>query len=113
VEFILLKDAIQQMETTVDGRPARFTVAVVGLDNSRGTGGELHIFKDVCLNDVKQNFTSAVPEQYQREQAHRFTNHKNPNHTDNGTRNLRLRNGQIRKIHTRLITQFNNLTVIY
>jgi hypothetical protein len=37
--------------------------------------------------------------------------HKNPNHYQNSTRNLRLPNGEIRKVHIRLITQFNNLIV--
>lgn len=37
---------------------------------------------------------------------------KNPNHFDNSTRNLSLPNGEIRKVHIRLIRRFNGLIVL-
>jgi hypothetical protein len=38
---------------------------------------------------------------------------KNPNHWVNATRNIRLPNGQKRKVHIRLIIEFNHQKVVY
>lgn len=38
--------------------------------------------------------------------------HKNPHHYENSTRNIVLQNGELRKVHIRLIRRFNGKTVI-
>jgi hypothetical protein len=113
VEFILLRDALKEMETAVDGMPCRFSVTAISYDEQRGTGGEILEYKDVCLNDAKIQFKHAVPVEHRREQPIRVTEVRNPHHRENKTKNLRLANGQIRKIHLRFITHFNGVNVIY
>ena len=113
MEFIQLKDALAIMESTVEGRPMQFDLTVISFDDKRKTGGELMEFKKVSLNDVKFDYKQTVPEQFRREQPVRISLSKNPKHRENKTKNLRLANGQIRKIHIRFITQFNSMQVIY
>jgi hypothetical protein len=113
VEFILLRDALKEMETAVDGMPCRFSVTAISYDEQRGTGGEILEYKNVCLNDAKINFKHVVPVEYRREQPIRITQNRNPHHRENKTKNVRLANGQIRKIHLRFITHFNGVNVIY
>lgn len=113
MDYILLRDALTQMEQTVDGKPCRFSITAISYDEQRGTGGELLEFKDVCLNDVKTNFKHAVPLEHRREQPVRISAIRNPHHRENKTKNLRHSNGQVRKIHLKLITHFNGINVIY
>ncbi len=101
------------METAVDGMPCRFSVTAISYDEQRGTGGEILEYKNVCLNDAKINFKHVVPVEYRREQPIRITQNRNPHHRENKTKNVRLANGQIRKIHLRFITHFNGVNVIY
>jgi hypothetical protein len=114
VEFILLRDALKEMETAVDGYPRRFSVTAISWDEQRGTGGEILEFKDTCLNDAKITaFKSSIPEEHRRVADVRVSQNRNPHHRENKTKNLRLANGQIRKIHLRFITHYNGVNVIY
>lgn len=101
------------METPVNGKPCRFSLRVISYDESRGTGGEILDFNDVCLNDAKITIKHTVPLEHRRLAEPKVTQSRNPNHKENKTKNLRLANGQIRKIHIRFITHFNNINVVY
>jgi len=111
--LIRLWDVLEIMDS-VDGhgKPVRFQLKYVTADRTKRTGGEIIELKDACkclvrtkqgkeVFSVKQNFPT----------NDRVT--KDPNHWVNSTRNCLLPNGQKRKLHIRLIIEFNNTKVCY
>jgi hypothetical protein len=114
LDMIQLKDALKEMETPdATGMPRLFDMKVISWDYQRGKGGELMEFNQVSLTDVKHSLIRPKLNEYKRENVPTVTIHKNPNHKDNKTKNLRLRNGQIRKIHIRFITEYNGKQIMY
>ena len=111
--FIRLWDVLEIMDSEdVHGNPVRFQVKYVTANRLQGTGGEIIELKDGCkcsgktkqgkpIFAVKKNFPD----------NDRVT--KDPNHWINSTRNCLLPNGQKRKLHIRLIIEFNNKKVCY
>ena len=116
MEFIQLKDALNQMQQLdAKGYPCRFNLVVWNFSETRETGGDEVIYKDICLNDVHAKIESKVKAQFQRQKpvvASPLTP-KNPHHFENSTRNVRLPNNQIRKIHIRFIKSFNGKQILY
>lgn len=111
--FIRLWDVLENMDA-FDGqeKPVRFQLKYVTANRLNGTGGEIIELKDACkcsgktkqgkpIFAVKKNFPA-------NDRAS-----KNPNHWTHSTRNILLPNGQIRKVHNRLIIEFNNKKVCY
>lgn len=102
------------METPVDGMPLRFDLRCISYDDKRGIGGEELEFKNVTLTDVKlAPKVGNVPDEFKRQQPAMISLNRNPQHRENKTKNLRLANGQIRKIHIRFITHFNGQKILY
>lgn len=89
--------------------PADFSLMVITANKQTGEGGEeLYIpraWKNAAISAKEQKALDAAQKQ---EDVFR----RNPNHYDNSTRNVRLPNGEIRKIHIRLVRQFNGKTVL-
>lgn len=102
-------------QTDKKGYPTRFDLVVWSFSETRGLGGEELTYTNVCLNDVKSKAESKVKEAFRREKPVIITDSspKNPNHWDNKTRNIRLQNGQIRKIHIHFIKSFNQAQILY
>lgn len=75
-----------------------FSITYVTLDKKRGTGGELR----TLVNATKKSANMVMAGSSQ------VTGTRKPNHSDNGTINIVCADGSITKVHTRLITQFNN-----
>lgn len=102
-------------QTDAKGYPVRFSLVVWSYSETRGIGGEELHYSNVCLNDVKSKAEPTIKEEFRRHKPVIVTDAtpKNPNHWDNGTRNIRLENGQIRKIHIRFIKSFNQMQIIY
>lgn len=73
------------------------------------TGGEWIVI-DAAVKHGRE--TDAEREKMQHYQPVSSNVKRNPNHYQNSTRNIRLRNGGIRKVHLRLIRVFNNKIVI-
>ena len=102
------------METPVDGMPRKFDLTCISFDAQRGTGGEVLNFKNVTLTDVKlAPRVGSVPDEFKREQPVMVSLNRNPHHRENKTKNLRLANGQIRKVHIRFITHYNGFKILY
>ena len=111
--FIRLWDVLEIMDSfDGDGKPVRFQVKFVTANRLERTGGEIIELKDAQKCSVrttkgkeifaaKKNFPS-------NEQVS-----KDPRHWVNSTRNILLPNGQKRKLHIRLIIEFNNKKVCY
>jgi hypothetical protein len=115
LEMIQLKDALKEMETPDSSGMARlFDLKVISWDFQRGKGGELLEFNQVSLTDVKHSvFGEAKININAREKPTTVTIYKDPNHKENKTKNVRLRNGQIRKVHIRFMTEYNGKQIMY
>ena len=102
-DTILFKEMITYMDS---GQP--FSMSFVTYDKKRKRGGE-------WIN-IKSAVKLMAPEKQQKaiEAAQpTFTMvSKNPKHFENSTRNIKLQNGSVRKIHIRLVRLFNNKKVI-
>lgn len=103
-QTITLQKALQYMDT---GNP--FSIAFVTADKKKHKGGEW-----VEINEaVKHEFLTRHELNLQKQFAPATEMvHKNPNHYQNSTRNLRIiKNAELRKTHIRLITMFNGMIV--
>ena len=111
--FIRLWDVLEIMESMdCHGKPVRFQLKFVTANRLENTGGEIIELKDACkcsVRTTKGKEIFAVKKNFPVDD--RVT--KDPNHWVNSTRNILLPNGQKRKLHIRLIIEFNNKKVCY
>ena len=111
--FIRLWEALEIMESMDgQGRPTRFQVKFVTANRITRKGGEIIEVKDASKCPVTtRNGREIFPERKTGQMQEKIT--RNPNHWENSTRNIRLPNGQKRKLHIRLIIEFNKMKVCY
>ena len=111
--FIRLWEALEIMDSLdAHGRPQRFQVKFVTANRTTREGGEIIEVKDASKCPVTtRNGQEIFPERKTGQMQEKIT--RNPNHWENSTRNIRLPNGQKRKLHIRLIIEFNNKKVCY
>ena len=111
--FIRLWEALEIMDSVdQNGRPARFQLKFVTANRATGEGGEIIELKEACKCSVRTTTGKEIfPERKNFPVQDRTT--KNPHHLSNSTRNILMPNGQKRKIHIRLIIEFNNKKVCY
>lgn len=103
METTTLKEVLYWMD---GGEP--FSLMAITWDEKKKTGGEELFIKQAWKhNPVKPEDRKAIAQAQPKTLLR-----KNPNHFNNSTRNLRLPNGEIRKVHIRLIRQFNGKTVL-
>ncbi|MGI4865442.1 MAG: hypothetical protein ACRYFZ_16080 [Janthinobacterium lividum] len=109
--MIQLKDVLHRLEKPSrdrQGQPVPVQIEFVTCDEKKGTGGELVSLDGVVLAKLT---TSAAPK-VGRPTSEFFG--KRANEWHNGTRNFyHVVSQQVRKVHIRLITQFNYATVVY
>lgn len=111
---ISLKEALAIIDLKdKDGYPVPFNISFRTLQRNSKTGGRL-----VSLDGA--TFLTRLPKQrkiYNKQliedlqTPERST--KNPNHYLNRTRNIKKENGEIAKVHIRLIISVNNKKVVY
>jgi hypothetical protein len=108
MQLIALADVLLLMDTTADP----FTVVYSTADRQRGTGGELLRLEGcVCTAKAKGQAQAAPAPVAEPSSAPASVRHK-PAHRTNQTRNVTvLSSGKTRKLHVRLIVEFNGLTV--
>ena len=111
--FIRLWDVLEIMDSIDEhGNPVRFQLKYVTANRSTKEGGEIIELKDACKCSVRTKQGKEIFSAKQNFPTNdRIT--KDPNHWVNSTRNCLLPNGQKRKLHIRLIIEFNNLKVCY
>ena len=111
--FIRLWDVLEIMDSMDgQGKPVRFQLKFVTANRSEKTGGEIIELKDACKCSVRTKKGKEIFATKKNLPAvERIT--KGPNHWVNSTRNILLPNGQKRKLHIRLIIEFNNKKVCY
>lgn len=102
-DTILFKDMLTYLDS---GQP--FSLSFVTYDKKRDTGGEWINVKSAVKFMAKGHQTKSI----EAAQPSFTMLSKNPKHFENSTRNIKLQNGEIRKVHIRLIRLFNNKTVI-
>jgi hypothetical protein len=112
-EFIRLWDILEIMDSVdTEGRPVRFHVKYVTANQTTGEGGEIIELKDACKCSIQMKRGGEVfPQRKNFHAADKLA--KVPRHWVNSTRNLLLPNGQKRKLHIRLIIEFNHKKVCY
>lgn len=109
--YIRLSDVLSEMDRLDDqGKPIKFNIKFVTANRKERTGGEIIEIKGgrKCV-DVKED----KPVFDTRKSVSEPKLHKNPNHWVNSTRNILLPNGRIRKVHIRLIIEFNDQKVCF
>jgi hypothetical protein len=99
---------LQQALAVIDGK-GPFAVKVITADVNRGTGGE-ELFIPMAWKHSARTTREERALQKKSEAVTRYS--CNPNHYDNSTRNLKLPNGEIRKIHIRLLREVNGQIVL-
>jgi hypothetical protein len=114
-ETIYLNEVLKIMRTpNSEGRAVKFNIAVRTLNKNSKTGGKLNEYSDAKLvmkekgldRDSIYALQNFKPSKEQKEK-------KNPHHFSNKTRNIRLENGEVKKIHINYIINFNGKKVIY
>ena len=96
---VFLKDVLAEMrKLDANKKPVPFSIAVRTYNKQNGFGGKLNIYYDATLMQ-------------QPKQKKEFE--KNPNHQENKTRNIKLKDGTIKKIIILFIVAFNGKEVIY
>ena len=112
--YIRLGEVLTQMDQIgPDGKPSRFQIRFVTADRSLGTGGDIIEISNgrKCVGLNKQG--SPVFDLRTKSPSIDSRIKKDPRHWVNSTRNILLENGKIRKVHIRLISEFNNQKVCY
>ena len=85
-----------------------FSLMAITCDQHKKSGGEEVFFPEAR----KHNAVSPLERKQIAKAQPKTPLITDPRHFENSTRNLVLPNGQIRKVHIRLIRQFNGQTVL-
>ena len=85
--------------------PAKILFLFRSFNLQNKTGGKLISYEDAVLlrPPAKKGAVRLADE----------TPFKNPNHWENRTRNIKLKNGEIKKIHIIFIEEFNGKKVVF
>ena len=108
--YIQLSAALNVMDQFDDkGKPLSFQVKFVTADRIKRTGGEIIEIKSgqKCVGYRRDK----VVFDFREHPTHDTPTARDPRHWVNSTRNVLLPNGQIRKLHIRLIIEFNHQKV--
>jgi hypothetical protein len=110
---ISLKEALTIIEAKdQEGFPIPFKISFRTLQRNSKTGGRLttYLGATILTSVPKQRKSNkAILEDLQKPERAI----KKPNHSTNRTRNIQKANGEIAKIHIRLIDSINNKKVVY
>ena len=113
--YIRLGDALDQMDQTdQDGKPIPFQIKFVTANRKLLEGGDI-VELPVARKCIGKRQGKVIFDKRDKKavSSHNDSISRDPRHWKNSTRNLLLPNGQIRKVHIRLIIEFNNLKVCY
>lgn len=89
-----------------------FSIKAITYSETTGKGGDVVEYKNARLS-IEKNYEQKKAFTTGKKAVYEITtdNARNPNHKDNGTLNIILENGEVRKIRRVLITHFNNQEV--
>lgn len=110
--WIRLSEVFEQMDQLDDtGHPVKFQMRFVTANRKEGTGGEIIEIKDGRKGVGKRGGEIVFDKRKVYSDVPKLS--RDPHHWINSTRNLILPNGQIRKVHIRLIIEFNGQKVCF
>jgi hypothetical protein len=113
VQYIRLADVLQQMERLDEkGMPCMFDMKFVTANRQQCTGGEIIEIKG-GRKCVGKRGDKVIFDTRPSTQGEPTGKSRDPRHWVNSTRNILLPNGQIRKVHIRLIIEFNACKVCF
>ena len=111
--FTRLWDVLEIMDSfNGQEKPVRFQLKFVTANRSTKEGGEIIELKDACKCSVRTKQGNEIFAERKNFPVNDKVS-KDPQHWSNSTRNILLSNGQKRKLHIRLIIEFNNKKVCY
>ncbi len=98
-----------------EGRAVKFDITGRTLNKNSKTGGKYYEFNEAKLVMKEKGLDphSIYALQNFKPSEKKETIKKNPNHFSQKTRNIRLEDGSIKKIHYKYIDTFNGKKVIY
>lgn len=103
---IFLKDVLDEMKKLDDRKnPIPFSIKVRSFSVQNKTGGNIKFYPFATLLQA--------PKVKGVKRLAMSTSFKNPNHWENRTRNIKLQNGEIKKINILFIDEFNGQKVVY
>ncbi|MFL0067866.1 hypothetical protein V2605_03960 [Tenacibaculum maritimum] len=110
-ETISLRDALVIIDKKdKEGNAFPFDISFRSLNGNSKTGGKLYEYKQVKKLIARKSSSATASIKAVQSGV---TGTRKPNHFFNRTRNLELQNGDIKKIHIRLIISINGKKVIY
>ena len=110
--FIRLCEVLAQMYQIDDtGHPMKFQMRFVTANRNLGTGGEIIEIDNGHKVVGKRGGEVIVDKRKVYSDVPKLS--RDPHHWINSTRNIILPNGQIRKVHIRLIIEFNHQKVCF
>lgn len=116
-EIIYLKDVLEEMRTLdSEGRAVKFDISYRTFNRNSKTGGRLNYHENAKLvmqEKPVEKYDAQLKSLMKRPSEARDITQKNPMHYKNKTRNIRLENGDIKKININYIITFNGKKVIY
>ena len=113
VHTISLSDALKNIEQKdAEGFPIPFNISYRTLNRNSKTGGRLVTYLGATiLTSLPKQRKSNAAVLIDLQTPQKFL--KNPDHFKNRTRNIHKANGEIAKVHIRLIKSINNKDVVY
>ena len=111
--YIRLWDVLDEMDRIdAEGKPLKFQMKFITANRDLGSGGDIIEIKDGCKCVGKKKDVDPIFQKDKLVLAEKKET-RNPLHWIHSTRNILLPNGQIRKVHIRLIIEFNHRKVCY
>lgn len=115
-ETIYLNEVLEIIRTpNKEGRAVTFDISFRTFNRNSKTGGKLKYFENAKLvmkeKGIDPNSVYAL--QHFKPSEKKKVVKKNPNHYDQKTRNIRLENGEVKKLHYMFIETFNGKNVLY
>lgn len=111
-ETISLIEAIEIIDRQdKSGHSIPFDLTFRSLQRNSKSGGKLYEYNQVKKYRKEKFKHSEAALKTAAESSIKFS--KNPNHFENRTRNLELQNGEIKKIHIRLMISINGKQIVY
>lgn len=102
------------MKTPDDnGQAVPFSIKTRTLNRYSKKGGKLNSYPEarLVMSEKQERITNV--DALRKMKPRVLRERKNPNHFNNKTRNIRLPNGDRKKIHIRFIVEFNGQKVMY
>jgi len=115
-ESIYINEVLEIMRTpNKEGRAVKFDISYRTLNRNSKTGGKLKYFENakLVMQEKAMDPHSIYALQNFKPSEKKKVIKKKPNHYDQKTRNIRLENGEIKKVHYMYIETFNGKKVLY